>query len=228
MVLRGHAYDSGGAPLPAGTPIRAFIDGVQYSNDSQVLDASGSFSVSIAGNWMYNATTPETPNIKEGANLGETVLLSAGDFTGTTQAFTETVSWSPGAVIPQDLHLGSGTAPAPLKIQGVVTQPAAGGSPYLFLCNPTSSTVSLAAYYLQADVPGSYLGPNVSLAGDLRPSSIVRENLSSAALLDPSGDALKLVYRNPGDSGAGGRDLVVDRLEYNAGPRKGGRGRARR
>lgn len=216
MVLRGHAYDSGGTPLPLGTPIRAFLDGVQYSNDSQVLDAAGSFAVYISGNDVYNATLPDTPNIKEGPNLGETVLLSAGDFTGTTRVFQETVSWYPGAVLSQDLHLASGTTSAPLKIQAVVTQPAAGGAPYLFLCNPTASTVALAAYYLQADVRGSYLGPNVSLAGDLGPTSIVRENLSSAALLDPSGDALKLVYRNPGDSGAGGRDLVVDRLEYNA------------
>ena len=78
MVVEGHALDGSSAPLPVGTPIRTLLDGVDYSNGSAVQDASGFFSLMIAGNWMLNANTPETPTIKEGPDLGETVFFAAG------------------------------------------------------------------------------------------------------------------------------------------------------
>ncbi|MFA5897448.1 MAG: hypothetical protein WC985_11210, partial [Thermoplasmata archaeon] len=149
MVVQGHAYDGASAPLPIGTPIRAFLDGVDYSNNSQVQDTAGSYSVMIAGNWMLSQTTSETPTIKEGPNFGETVQFVAGNVTNAT-FFQEILSWSPGTTVPQDLHLGSAAkTPGPLTIQGVVTQPARGGNQYAFLCNPTSSSISLYDYFLE-------------------------------------------------------------------------------
>ncbi len=219
MVVQGHAYDHANAPLPIATPIRVFLDGVDYSNDSRVLDAAGTYSVMIAGNWMLNQTTQETPTIKEGPNLGEAVQFAAGNFTSATGVFQETLTWSPGATITQNLHLGStATTPDPLKIQGIVSQPARGGNQYAFLCNPTPSNVSLYDYFFEVDRPRTYHGDSFSLSGVIPKRSVLRENLSSASFLNATGDALKLVYRNPGGASASsqGQDIVVDRLEFNA------------
>ena len=219
MTTAGHAYDAVGNPLAVGTPIRTFIDGVDYSNASHVHDGVGSFDVATAGNWVISGTTPEPTPIKHGANLGETVTYAAGDFTTTVAVFREVAAWAPDTTVTQDLHLGvPSSTPAPLKIEALVPQPAAGGPQYVLVCNPTSAAVSLGDYYLQVDRPGTYFGANFSLAGGLAATSVERVNLTSSFGLIPTGDALKLVYRNPGGSGApaGGADIAVDRLEYNA------------
>ncbi len=217
MVVQGHAYDRANAPLPIGTPIRAFLDGVDYSNGSRVQDSAGYYSVMIAGNWMLSQTASETPTIKEGPNLGETIQFVAGNVTNAT-FFQEILSWSPGTTVTQDLYMGSVvTTPDPLKIQGIVTQPARGGNQYAFLCNPTSSPISLYDYFLEIDRPGTYRGDSLSLSGAIPARAVLRENLSSASFLNVTGDALKLVYRNPGGAFASsdGQDIVVDRLEFN-------------
>ncbi len=219
MVVNGHAYDRSGAPLSRGTPLRALLDGVDYSNDSTVQDASGSFSLLIAGNWILNQSTPETPTIKEGPNLGETVLFAAGNVTSLVGVFQETTSWSPGATVGLDLHLGSSaTSPGPLRIEGIVTQPARGGNPYAFVCNPTAGSVSLYDFFFEVDRPGTYHGGTFALAGTAPATSAVRVNFSSGPFLSVTGDALKLVYSNPmgAAASAGGQDIVVDRLEFNA------------
>src|SRR5438445_748483 len=56
------------------------------------------------------------------------------------------------------------------------------------------------------------------LDGVLAATSSLRVGLSSPSWLTSTGDALKLVYRNPrgGAATAGGRDIVVDRVEFNA------------
>ncbi|HEY7587936.1 MAG TPA: zinc ribbon domain-containing protein [Thermoplasmata archaeon] len=219
LVVRGHAYDFSGAPVPLGTPIRALIDGMAYSNASQVTDAAGSFSLLVAGNWMINATVAETPTVKEGADLDEVVMFAAGDFAGPTSVFQETISWTPGSSVALDLHLSSPTTEAAgIKIQGIVAQPARGGNQYVLVCNPTPGPVSLFDYYMQTDRPGTVYGPNVTLSGLLPPDTSIQVNLSTGSPLALRGDALKLVYRNPGGGGAaaGGGDIVVDRVEYNA------------
>ncbi len=219
MTTQGLAFDRAGSPLPAGTPIRTLIDGVDYSNASAVMDAGGNFSVLTAGNLVLNGTTPEPSPTKRGASLGETVMYAASDFTTTADVFQETLPWFPGRTVSQDLHLGStASTPQPLKIQGIVTLPAQGGAGYLFLCNPTASSVALSDYHLQLDAPGTYYGGNLTLAGTLAPGVGPRLNLTTAFPIVPTGDAVKLVYRNPGGAAAsaGGTDIVVDRLEFNA------------
>ena len=219
MTTQGHAYDRSGSPLPQGTPVRTFLDGVEYSNASTVDDAAGSYSVLTQGNLVINATTPEPSPTKHGPNAGETLLYAASDFTSSADVFQETHTWTSDTVVTQDLHLGSGpSTPEALKIQGIVTQPAQGGTRYVVLCNPTASAVSLSDYYLQRDAPGTYFGGNLSLSGAIGPGATAPKNLSSAFALTSTGDALKLVYRNPGGSGAtaGGMDIVVDRVEFNA------------
>jgi hypothetical protein len=86
------------------------------------------------------------------------------------------------------------------------------------LCNPTGGSASLADYYLERDRLGTYHGGSINLSGVLAAGSSVRVNLTSSSWLTPTGDTLKLVYRNPGGGAAtaGGGDLVVDRVEFNA------------
>ena len=219
MTTQGTALESAGNPLNAGTPIRTFVDGVDYSNHTEVLDAQGTFAVATAGNLVLNGTTPEPSPVKEGANLGELIVYAAGASAGPVEYFQETESWRPDATVSQDLHLGSAvTQPEPLRIQGIVTQPARGGPQYAYLCNPTAAPVSLADYYLQVDRPGTFYGGNLTLSGTVAANASAAVNLSTSFRLIPTGDALKLVYRNPGGTTAParGQDVVIDRLEFNA------------
>ena len=219
MLVHGHAYDANGTPLTPGTPIRALVDGVVYSNDSRVSDATGAYSLLIAGNWMGNGTASETPTIKEGADVGDLAIFAAGDFTNVTKVFNETVDWSPSAVVALDLHLSTpGSLPDDLKIGGIVTQPAQAAVPYVILCNPTSTSVYLSTYYLQTDLPGSYNGPTVALGGSINAGSELKVDLPDAGFLNLTGGALKLVLHNLGgpNAMAGGHDFPVDRVEFNA------------
>jgi len=184
-----------------------------------VQNGIGSFAILTVGNSKTPANASDTPSVQEGANLGDLLVYAAGDFTTATGVFQESFNWSPGNVTIQDLHLGaSSSTPEPVKIAGIVTQPAQGGNQYAFVCNPTGSPVSLADYYLERDAPGSYHGGGLSLTGVAGPISSVRVNLTSPSWLTPTGDALKLVYRNPkgGAATAGGQDIAVDRVEFNA------------
>ncbi len=219
MRTQGNAFDRSSNPLPLATPIRTFVDGVDYSNGAAVRTGQGSFVVLTVGNSMSAADVSDTPDVQEGANIGDDVIFAAGDFSASTDVFRETVAWSPGAVVTQDLTLGSlATTPLPIKIQGIVARPARGGAQYVFVCNPTSGAVSLADYYLQRNEPGRYDGPTMSLVGVLNPLATVRVDLPSETFLIPTGDALKLAYRNPGGvtATANGHDIVVDRVEFNA------------
>ncbi len=219
MTTQGIAYDRSGVPLPMGTVIRTMIDGVDYSNDTPVFDGAGDFSVLTLGNNVINQSTPEASPTKTGANLGEPIIYASGAFATSVDVFQEVTPWYPDRTVTQNLHLGSApTTPAPVRIQGIVTQPAHGGDQYIFLCNPTSSSVSLSDYFLQVDRPGTYFGGNMTLTGVMNASAVDRVNLTAAFPLIPTGDALKLVYRNPGGplASAGGRDIVIDRVEFNA------------
>src|SRR5437899_3716367 len=219
MRVQGQAFDRAGTALPVATPIRAFVDGVDYSNDPQVQNGAGTYAILISGNSKDNANVSDTPTVQEGANLGDPVIYAAGDFVAGTGVFQETVPWSPATIRVTDLHVGStATTPQPLKIEGIVTQPARGGNQFVFVCNPTGAPVPLSSYYLETDAPGTYHASSLALTGVLSANSSIRQDLPLATWLVPTGDALKLVYRNPGgpNASAGGRDIVVDRVEFNA------------
>ncbi len=218
MRTQGFALDGLGSPLPLGTPIHTFVDGVDYSNGTRVFDALGSYSVLTEGNWRIGNAS-ETPWRKEGADDGDLVLFAAGDFTASAEVFQETMEWHKGFTVTQNLHLGAlGTTPNPLKIRGLVTQPARGGNQSAYVCNPTLAAVDLSRYFLELNRPNRYDGPRLALTGTVPARGDVRIDLGSDAFLDPKGDAMKLVFENPGglNASAGGRDIVVDRVEYNA------------
>src|SRR5436309_12269716 len=150
MRTQGHALDQGGSPLPLGTPIRTFVDGVNYTggrfpgDTMAVQDGTGSFAVLTAGNSKTNANASDTPTVQEGANLGDTILYAAGDFTVATPVFQETSTCAPETIVTQHVHLGSApSTPQILKIEGIVTQPAQGGDQFVVLCNPTGDRKSV-------------------------------------------------------------------------------------
>jgi hypothetical protein len=220
--LYGTGRDAAFLPLPLGTPIRAFIDGVEYSNRTAVYDASGSFDIDVFGNEVTNLTSPNTPQIKEGGDQGDPILFATGDLATAGAVFREAYAWTTGTFENGNLTLADpGRQPRLLKINNLTVQPFDGGNPYLYLYNPTGEPVNLSAYYLQANVPGDYFGPAepVARAEDpaLEPGQYRYVELA-AIPLEPTGDALKLVWTNPGGVGApfGGADVVVDRVEYNA------------
>src|SRR2546422_2519879 len=154
MRVQGQAFDRAGTALPVATPIRAFIDGVDYSNDPQVQGGMGNYAILTAGNSKDNANVSDTQTIQEGANLGDSVIYAAGDFTTTTEIFRETVPWSPGTVGMTDLHVGSNaSSPQPLKFEGLLTQTARCGKQAVYICHPPGGAVSLSAYYLAPPPP---------------------------------------------------------------------------
>ena len=61
----GMAFDSTGTRFPQGTPIRTFIDGVDYSNKTSVYDNTGSFYVDTFGNWVTQIGQDNTLEVKE-------------------------------------------------------------------------------------------------------------------------------------------------------------------
>ena len=214
----GLARDDTGTPLPVNSPIRTFIDGVDYSNLTVTSRADGSYSLQVVGNW-YVGPTSETPSIKEGGDAGNSIMFAHGDLTTSAKVFREAGVWTTGAIQNIDLQWAAASAqPGLVKISSITTRPGDGQRQYAYVCNPTSTPVDLADYYLQKDVPGGFAGPTVSPVGTVGANGRTFIDLGSLTFLNGNGDAVKLVFRNPGgtDSSFGGADVIVDRVEFNA------------
>jgi hypothetical protein len=216
MRVDGTASDASGSPLAVGARIRADVDGVDASNGSAVLDAGGTFSVLVDGNSHLGGAS-DSPTVKEGADPGEAIVFAAVDASGVPSFFEETIAWDEGTTRAQDLGLAAGSAqPAPVRIQALLPRPAQGGPQVAFVCNPASAAVDLGAYYVELNRPGAVHGPRFNLTGVVNASETARIELGSSTFLNPTGDAVKLVFSNPGGTAASGRDIVLDRIEYNA------------
>ncbi|TLZ71360.1 MAG: hypothetical protein E6K10_05330 [Methanobacteriota archaeon] len=214
----GLAKNSAGASLGVNQPIRTFIDGVDYSNLTSTYRADGSYQTQIAGNW-YIGPSSETPMLKEGGDPNDPVMFAHADMTTTGIVFQETAAWVTAGFQNLDLTEGvSANQPALLKIQTVTTRPADTLSQYAYICNPTAAPVDLSKYYFQKDVPGSFAGPQVALAGTVGANQKIFGDMRSTSYLTNNGDVLKLVYDNTPGVGSpnGGGDIVVDRVEFNA------------
>lgn len=210
----GMAFDATATRLPQGTPVRTFIDGVDYSNKTSVYDNTGSFYVDTFGNWAAPATT----QIKEGGDISDAIMYASGELAGASPGGVarETASWVVGGLQNLNLNLAS-TQPPLLKIQSLTVRPSAGNQ-YAYLCNPTAASVNAGLFLFQQDAPGTFNGPSFPLSGTIRAGGRLFVDLTSTSWLDPAGDVLKLVWANPGGPGApnGGANIVVDRVEFNA------------
>ncbi len=241
--LYGAAKHDTGVVLDDGSPIRSFVDGVDYSNKTSVFSRPGNtdgyFDIDTYGNYRTNATDPGTPWIKEGADDNEPIMYSWGDFSNNTQiggpaqpwlqakVFKETHNWQTG-LPPQagDLNLApDAQQPQPLKIWGVTTNSTITPfTDYVWLCNPTNQNVDASQFYLQKDVLGNVNGPQVQVpTGTIGPYKKYFVDMGSLNYFDEAGDNLRLVWKNtPGPTAAfGGNDIVLDRVEFNKTPTGG-------
>ncbi len=224
----GIARDSTSTPLPSGTRITAWVDGVDYSNGTSVYTASGNYDMDVFGDNQTDISTDNTPTIKTGGDISDEIMYVAGDFTtykalNPQQVFTAKDFWGvPTTGQSENLDLTLAAAanqPGLPKIGRITTQPADGLTQYLYLCNPTAVAISDASvYYLEKPVPGAFNGPTHAISGAIGPfGGILYVNLTSWAptTLVNTGDALKLVWNNPGGPAFQGSDIIVDRVEYN-------------
>jgi len=241
--LNGVAKLDTGVVLDDGSPIRSFVDGVDYSNKTSVFSRPGNtdgyFDIDTYGNHRTNATDPGTPWIKEGADDNEPIMYTWGDFSNNTQiggpaqpwlqakVFQETHDWQTG-LPPQagDLNLApDAQQPIPLKIYSLTTNSTITPfTDYAWVCNPTNQNVDASQFYLQKDILGDSLGPQVQLpAGTIAPYERYFVDTADLNFFNEAGDNLKLVWKNtPGPSAAfGGNDIVVDRVEFNKTPAGG-------
>lgn len=216
--LYGRAFEADGiTPLPVGTQITTWIDGVPYGNVSAIFTASGDYDVDVFGNWVTDIVSPNTPEIKEGGDVGDLILVAAGDFATTAQVFTANKTWSPGDLVNENLQLAPlAVQPPLLKIARIVTRPADGLPQYMYVCNPTTDFINANQFYLQKDLSGRYDGPIHSLIGlgTVPPGGLAYVNFTATLTLTPTGDNLKLVWVNPGPA-FDGADVIVDRVEFN-------------
>ena len=100
--FEGIAYDDVGVVLPGGQRISAWVDGVDYSNDT-LTSGAGYFDLDVFGNWYTNASNPNTLEVKEGADDADNVMFVWGDLTtmpgtGFWGIFTASQNWNVGAV----------------------------------------------------------------------------------------------------------------------------------
>jgi len=216
--LYGLARQSDGStPIAQGTRITAFIDGVDYSNGTSVYTGTGNYDVDTFGNWVTQIGQDNTPEVKEGGDVGDEIMYVAGDMTGSGQVFTVKKFWTPGDVVLDNLQLApSNQQPALLKIARIITRPADLLTQYLYICNPTSGVVDMGQYWLQKDVLGSYGGPQHFLSGMINPGSLAYVDLTGALTLVTTGDNIRLTWDNLGGSGFAGSDVIIDRVEFNA------------
>ena len=212
----GVARDSFVVPLPYGSPLSAWVDGVEHSNDTFVDGMGGAYDLDVFGNWYTNSSNPNTITVKEGADVSDNVLFSHGDMTTLGRVFTANQAWNVGAVTNLDLTEAASQA-ALLKISCITLRPTPPGSQSAWVSNPTSAPVDLADYYLKKDGVGAtvYLDWQTSLSGTVPPNGDVFVDLLAATVLNATGDDIELVWENPGGTAFGGFDVVIDRVEWN-------------
>jgi hypothetical protein len=237
----GIARDSTSTPLFFGTRITAWIDGVDYSNGTSVVNPSGSYDMDVFGDNQtdISGTGDNTPTIKTGGDISDEIMYAAGDMTvykasNPQQIFTAKDFWgvpTTGQSENLDLTLAPvANQPSLPKIGRITTQPADGLTQYLYLCNPTAAAIDASQYFLEKPVPGSFSGPLHPIpAGTIAPlGGRWYVNLTAWSVggttLTTTGDAIKLVWNNNGGA-FGGTDVIVDRgpgIRPGDSPHRGG------
>ena len=236
--LYGVARDQNTVVLTDGSPIRSFVDGVDYSNMTSVFSRpsmnDGYFDIDTYGNYKTNDTPPDpgTPWIKEGADTNESIMYTWGQMDNSTPiggapwktavVFKETHDWQTG-LPPQAGNLNAAPdalQPPLIKIQSLVTYSMIRPfTDYVWLCNPTPAPVDASKFKLVKNEPGILNGRTFSVpSGTIQPYQGYYVDLETVDWFVDTGDAVKLVWTNdPLNPNApfGGKDIVVDRVEFN-------------
>ncbi len=229
----GHAYDVQGVRLDSGQLVTAWIDGVMYGWNVTFYDAldpdpgnrSGKYDVDTNGNQVTIPSDPDTPWIKEGGDHGvDDIMYVWGDMTdfgaspgsnASSWIFEQNATWRTFVAEYMDLTVASTQPPTLPKINNITTMPTDQGSQYLYIYAPPG--MPMRHYYLEKNDGQIHDGTRIDLTGETSLAGYLYVDLGSADYLDPDGDEIKLVWENPNSTGApfAGRDVVVDRVEFN-------------
>jgi hypothetical protein len=224
----GHPLDETGVQMPVGELITSWIDGVEYGrNDSFLFGVNVWFDINTDGNWVWAPGNPNSPWIREGGDIDDPIMYAWGDMTNIKTdpdadtvleygIFFESDLWLTTEVVRQNLNL-SALVEQPThfpKISWIVPEPNDPWDDYVLIYTEDPSFL-MNQYYLEKN-DGSLLGPTQSLTGISNSTAYFYANLTNPLMdLNGCGDELKLVWTNPGTA-FGGRDIVVDRVEWNA------------
>lgn len=224
--LWGHPYDETSVQMPVGELITSWIDGVEYGrNDTFMAMAEVWFDVDTAGNWVTAPGDPNTVWRKEGGDLNESIMYVWGDMTNiktdpdgdtvlNSGVFVESELWNTTVVTLLDINLAIVQPTHFPKISQIIPEPTDGYPDYVFIYTEDPAFL-MNDYYLQKN-DGVLNGPVQTLTGISNTNGYFYANLTNAAMdLNGCGDELKLVWTNTGPA-FGGRDIVVDRVEWNA------------
>ncbi|MEE9340260.1 MAG: PKD domain-containing protein, partial [Thermoplasmata archaeon] len=229
----GHAHDMQGMLLDSGQLVTAWIDGVMYGWNMTFFDAmdpdpgnqSGKYDIDTNGNQITIPADPDTPWIKEGGDHGvDDIMYVWGDMTdfGTSPGsnasswiFEQNATWRTFVAEYMDLTVAPIQPPALPKINNITTMPADQGSQYLYIYAPPGTP--LRDFYLEKNDGQIHGGTRIDLTGETSLAGYLYVDLGSADYLDPDGDEVKLVWDNSNATGPpfDGRDVVVDRVEFN-------------
>ncbi|MFQ6107820.1 MAG: PKD domain-containing protein, partial [Thermoplasmata archaeon] len=230
----GHAYDMQGATFPAGELITSWIDGVMYGwnvtfddpFDPNPSNQTGKYDVDTNGNQVTIPSDPDTPWIKEGGDHGvDDIMYVWGNMTdlGThpgsypsSWIFEQNATWRTFESEYIDLTVAPVQPPALPKINNITTMPMDQGSQYLYIYAHPGTP--MADFYLEKNDGRIHGGTRIDLSGETSPSGFLYVDLGSTDYLNDTGDEIKLVWDNPGGTGVpfAGRDVIVDRVEFNA------------
>ncbi len=222
--LWGHAFDETGTKFGLGERLTSWIDGVEYGLNTTFSSGPDVwYDIDTNGDWMLDLTTPETPWIKEGGNIDEPIMYAWGDFTNLdldpdgdsffdSGVFVESHLWMTAVVIREDLNLSSVQPPLLPKISWIVPEPTDGLPDYVLIYT-RDPFFDMSEFYLEKN-DHSLNGPIQTLSGASNATAYFYASLKDIDL-DGCGDELKLVWNNTGPA-FGGRDIVVDRVEWNA------------
>ncbi|MEE9489479.1 MAG: hypothetical protein V3V91_03465, partial [Thermoplasmata archaeon] len=228
----GHAFDMQGMTLPDGELVTAWIDGVSYGWNMTFYDPldpnpwnqSGKYDVDTDGNHVTIPGDPDTPWIKEGGDHDvDDIMYVWGDMTDLgnlgsypiSWVFEQNATWRTFVTEYMNLTVTPIQPPALPKINNITTMPADQGNQYVYIYGPPGMPVR--DYYLEKNDGQIHGGTRIDLSGETSLAGYLYVDLGSADYLDPDGDEIKLVWDNPNATGApfAGRDVVVDRVEFN-------------
>lgn len=229
----GHALDMQGVIFPPGELITAWIDGVMYGwnttfndmMDPDPTNRTGKYDIDTSGNQVTIPSDPDTPWIKEGGNHGvDDIMYVWGDMTdfGTAPGyplsaiFEQNATWRTFESEYMNLTVALVQPPALPKINNITTMPGDFGTQYLYIYGPPRTPMN--GFYLEKNDGQIHGGARIDLSGETSGAGYLYVDLGSPDYLNVTGDELKLVWESPGGTGApfAGRDVVVDRIEFNA------------
>lgn len=194
-----------GIDAPAGTFVYAEIDGTLYGQDSDQVGGgyqAGAYGLAVSGE------DPANPIAKEGGIDGENVIFWVLSPMGGPYIANQAASFLTGGISNVDLTVQTATQPPRVRMDQInITT-----GDWVLLYNPSpAATADLSQGWSIVD---SYMASSGALSGSIPPMSNSPMTYSVApGLMDTDGN-VKLVWRDPLGTIAGGVDVVMDKAEW--------------